>query len=132
MGDSFPLGSGSSSQISRASPVVTAPRLAIAPVGAQHVHMHKPPNNGRVEMPAGDDNSPTPYGSLKIPDCFGADAELLTTAEVAELLRISTSSVRRLQQRRRISFLKVGGSIRFAKHDVISYLARQRTETIDK
>ncbi|MEY9470866.1 excisionase family DNA binding protein [Bradyrhizobium yuanmingense] len=83
-------------------------------------------------MPAGDDNSPTPYGSLKIPGCFGADAELLTAAEVAKLLRISTSSVRRLQQRRRIPFLKVGGSIRFAKRDVISYLARQRTETIDK
>ncbi|MCA1459005.1 helix-turn-helix domain-containing protein [Bradyrhizobium sp. BRP22] len=94
--------------------------------------MHKSPNNGRVEMPAGDDNSPTPYGSLKIPDCFRADAELLTAAEVAELLRISASSVRRLQQRRRIAFLKVGGSIRFTKHDVISYLARQRTETIDK
>jgi len=27
---------------------------------------------------------------------------------------------------------KVGGSIRFAKRDVISHLARQRTETIDK
>ncbi|WFU32399.1 helix-turn-helix domain-containing protein [Bradyrhizobium brasilense] len=89
-------------------------------------------NDGRVEIPVGDDNSPTPYGSLKIADCFRADAELLTTAEVADLLRTSTSSVRRLQLRRRISFLKVGGSIRFAKHDVISYLARQRIETIDK
>lgn len=88
--------------------------------------------NDRVEKPVGDDNSPTPYGSLKIPDCFKADVELLTTTEVAELLRISTSSVRRLQQRRRIPFLKVGGSIRFAKHDIISYLARQRTETVDK
>ncbi|MEY9463391.1 helix-turn-helix domain-containing protein [Bradyrhizobium ottawaense] len=112
--------------------MVTAPRLAVVPVGAQHVHMLNPPNNGRVEMPAGDDNSPKPYGSLKISDCFRAEAELLTAAEVAKLLRISISSVRRPQQRRRISFLKVGGSIRFAKHDVIFYLAKQRTETIDK
>jgi len=112
--------------------VVTAPLLVVVRVGAHHVHMLKPPNNGRVEMPVGDENSPTPYGSLKIPDRFRADAELLTTAEVAELLRISTSSVRRLQQRQRIPFLKVGGSIRFEKYDVISYLARQRTETIDK
>lgn len=82
-------------------------------------------------MPVGDDKSPTPYRSLKIPDCFKADVELLTTSEVAELLRISASSVRRLQQRRRIPFLKVGGSVRFAKHDIISYLAWQRTETVD-
>lgn len=83
-------------------------------------------------MPVGDDNLPTPYGSLKIPDCFKSDVELLNIAEVAKLLRISASSVRRLQQRRRVPFLKVGGSVRFAKHDIISYLVRQRTETVDK
>ncbi|WP_172788220.1 MULTISPECIES: helix-turn-helix domain-containing protein [Bradyrhizobium] len=51
---------------------------------------------------------------------------------MAKLLRISTSSVRRLQQRRRIPFLKVGGSIRFTNYGVISYWARQRTETIER
>ncbi|WP_461194384.1 hypothetical protein, partial [Bradyrhizobium sp. UFLA06-06] len=31
----------------------------------------------RVEMPVGDDNSPKPYGSLKIPDCLKAAVELV-------------------------------------------------------
>jgi len=41
-------------------------------------------------------------------------------------LTISVSGVRRLQQARRIPFFKVGGSLRFAKDDLASYLARQR------
>jgi excisionase family DNA binding protein len=52
--------------------------------------------------------------------------ELLTVAEAAEFLTISNSGVRRLQQSRRIPFFKVGGSIRFARRDLVSYLARQR------
>ncbi|MBR1034474.1 hypothetical protein JQ584_49400 [Bradyrhizobium liaoningense] len=35
----------SPSKISRTSPMVTSPRLAVVRVGAHHVHMHKPPNN---------------------------------------------------------------------------------------
>ena len=54
------------------------------------------------------------------------EIDLLTIKEVAELLRISGSLVRRLQQNRRIPFIKVGGSIRFNKRDVAEYL-RQRT-----
>ncbi len=56
--------------------------------------------------------------------------ELLTIAEVAELLRVSVSAVRRLQQGRHLPFLKIGGSIRFAKDDIVSYLARHRVEAI--
>jgi excisionase family DNA binding protein len=52
--------------------------------------------------------------------------ELLTVAEAADFLTISNSGVRRLQQSRCIPFFKVGGSIRFAKRDLVSYLARQR------
>lgn len=58
--------------------------------------------------------------------------ELLTIADAAEFLRISASGMRRLQHGRSIPFFKVGGSIRFAKNDLLSYLARQRVEPIDK
>jgi excisionase family DNA binding protein len=57
--------------------------------------------------------------------------ELLTIAEVGELLKISIPSVRRLQQGRHIPFHKVGGCVRFAKEDVVSYLAKNRVDSID-
>ena len=57
--------------------------------------------------------------------------ELLTIAEVAEILKISATGVRRLQQGRHISFLKVGGSIRFAKEDILSYLEKRRVESVE-
>lgn len=56
--------------------------------------------------------------------------QLLTLADVARSLNISQISVRRLQQRRRIGFHKVGGSIRFTKNDIESFLAKTRVETI--
>jgi excisionase family DNA binding protein len=56
---------------------------------------------------------------------------LLTIPEVAELLKISVSSVRRLQQGR-IPFIRVGGSIRFARSDVLAYLEKQRARSIDQ
>jgi excisionase family DNA binding protein len=56
--------------------------------------------------------------------------ELLTIAGVAEFLKISKSTVRSLQQRRLIPFFKVGGSVRFTKSDLVSYLEKQRVETI--
>jgi excisionase family DNA binding protein len=56
--------------------------------------------------------------------------ELLTIADVARLLKVSMSGVRRLQQRRLIPFLKVGGVVRFTKADLVSFLERQRVERI--
>jgi excisionase family DNA binding protein len=56
---------------------------------------------------------------------------LLTVSEVAELLKISISGVRRLQQGRHLPFIKVGGSVRFSESDVMSYLKRRRVESID-
>lgn len=57
--------------------------------------------------------------------------ELLTIAEVAEMFKISSSGVRRLQQARHLPFIKVGGSVRFTRSDIASYLAKQRVESID-
>ena len=56
--------------------------------------------------------------------------ELLTLNEVAKLFKISVPSVRRLQQRRRIPFIKIGGSVRFEKSDLIAYVERGRVESI--
>ena len=57
--------------------------------------------------------------------------EPLTIPEVAELLRISESGVRRLQQARQLPFIKVGGSVRFSTNDIFSYLERQRVEAVE-
>ena len=58
--------------------------------------------------------------------------ELFTVSEAAALLRISASGVRRLQQQRHLSFIKVGGSVRFAKSDLSAYLTRQRVGPVDQ
>jgi excisionase family DNA binding protein len=57
--------------------------------------------------------------------------ELLTIAEVAELLKVSVSGVRRLQQARHLPFIKVGGSVRFSKSDIILYLEKRRVDSVD-
>jgi excisionase family DNA binding protein len=56
--------------------------------------------------------------------------DLLTIIEAAEVLKISVSGMRRLQQGRRIPFIKVGGSIRFARQDLMSFLDRNRVDAI--
>jgi excisionase family DNA binding protein len=61
---------------------------------------------------------------------FTPTLELLTLYEVAKLFKISVSGVRRLQQQRRIPFIKIGGSVRFAKSDIVSYVERGRVESI--
>ncbi len=59
------------------------------------------------------------------------DIELLTAHEAAKYLRISMTGVRRLQQARHLPFFKVGGSLRFAKSDLLAYLQKRRVEPID-
>ena len=56
---------------------------------------------------------------------------LLTIAEVAELLKISIPTLRRLQRQRTIPFIKVGGCVRFRKGDIASYLQQRRVKAID-
>ena len=57
-------------------------------------------------------------------------ADLLTVAEGADLLKISESSVRRLQSDRKIPFVKICGSVRFVREDIEKYIARCRVEAI--
>jgi excisionase family DNA binding protein len=65
-------------------------------------------------------------------DAMGSfsEIELMTIKEVAEFLKVSVSMVRRLQQGRKIAFIKVGGSIRFNKPDVVQYLRQQTIKII--
>jgi excisionase family DNA binding protein len=58
--------------------------------------------------------------------------ELLTVTEVAELLKVSTQSVRRLQSDRYLPFFKIGGSVRFAKSDIIEYLKKGRIDAVQR
>lgn len=58
-------------------------------------------------------------------------AELMTVAEAATFFKISKSGVRRLQHARQLPFIKVGSGVRFARHDLVSYLARQRVAPLD-
>ena len=55
-----------------------------------------------------------------------AQIELLTVKEVAKLLQLSVPSVRELQARRQILFIKVGGALRFEKRDIIEYIKRRK------
>ena len=43
---------------------------------------------------------------------------------------MSASSVRRLQSDRKIPFVKVRGSVRFVREDIVSYIARCRVEAL--
>jgi len=56
--------------------------------------------------------------------------ELLTVNDVANMLHISESGVRRLIDKRSLTFFKVMGSVRFEKRDVLSYLQNNRIEAI--
>ena len=73
-----------------------------------------------------------PVSSFDNPSVDPGPTPLLTPGEVAKLLKVSLTSVRRLQQRRHIPFIKVGGSVRFTKRDLVAYLAKRRVETIDQ
>jgi excisionase family DNA binding protein len=58
--------------------------------------------------------------------------ELLTIPEVAEFLKLSIPTIRRLQQQRHIAFVKVGGSIRFTKSDIMLYVETRRVTSVDQ
>lgn len=57
---------------------------------------------------------------------------LITPEELADIFKISKSSVYRLIDKRQIPFFKIGGKLRFSKDDVSEYLNNVRIETITK
>ncbi|HUO50177.1 MAG TPA: helix-turn-helix domain-containing protein [Candidatus Paceibacterota bacterium] len=56
---------------------------------------------------------------------------LLTVAEAADILRVSSSTIWRLKQSRKIRFYKIGGCIRFLKSDLLSYLEAHAVDVIE-
>ena len=57
-----------------------------------------------------------------------AVTDLLTVAEVAERLRVSTMTVYRLIQRDELPALRIGRSYRIDRSDLDAYLAAQATD----
>lgn len=55
-------------------------------------------------------------------------ADLLTVAEVADELRVSTMTVYRLIQRDELPALRIGRSYRIERDDLDAYLAGQTTD----
>ena len=55
---------------------------------------------------------------------------LLTPDDLAAFLSISKTGVYRLVEKRRIPFFRIGGSLRFEKKDVLSYLQGNRVESV--
>lgn len=62
---------------------------------------------------------------------IGAGSELLAIPEVARLLNASVSTVRRLQERRLLAFVKVARGIRFERAAITSFLKKNRVEPIE-
>ncbi|MEJ0041957.1 MAG: helix-turn-helix domain-containing protein [Rhizomicrobium sp.] len=85
-------------------------------------------DDGRITLPVG--NAEAALLLENQPNVFASAVELLTADEAAEFLTISVSGMRRLQHGRTIPFFKVGGSLRFAKSDLVSYLTKRRVGSV--
>ena len=55
---------------------------------------------------------------------------MFTPDDLARYFRISKTGVYRLVEKRQIPFYRVGGSLRFAKSDVLAYLGGNRIESV--
>lgn len=76
-------------------------------------------------------DSKSRMGKGRMDDGADSAADLYTAVEVAKLLKVCLATVRRLQQRRELPFVKVGDSVRFSKSDILAYLERNRVDAID-
>ncbi len=56
--------------------------------------------------------------------------DLLTPGELAEILKISKTSVYRLVEKRAIPFCKIGGLLRFSFPDVSEYVSDSKIEPV--
>lgn len=65
-----------------------------------------------------------------MPTNHDSTIELLTPNELADMLKISKVGVYRIIARRKMRFYKVGGSLRFDRKDVMSYLKDNQIDVI--
>ncbi len=57
-------------------------------------------------------------------------SKLLTPADLAELLRVSTGHVYRLVAQRRVPFIRFGGSVRFRSDSIELWIQRQEIVSV--
>ncbi len=57
-------------------------------------------------------------------------SRFLTLKELADLLRLSPSSIYRLVDGRTIPFYRIAGSLRFCRTEIEEYIRRGKVETI--
>lgn len=55
---------------------------------------------------------------------------MITLPELAELLRVSQTTIYRMTEGRKIRFYKIKGSIRFKQEDVLTYMKNNCYEPI--
>jgi excisionase family DNA binding protein len=60
------------------------------------------------------------------------DDELMTSKEVAALLRQTERFVRRLVAERRIAYVKVGRAVRFEESAVVAYIEANRVAPVSR
>jgi len=56
----------------------------------------------------------------------------ISPEDLADIFKISRSSVYRLIEKRQIPFFKIGGKLRFSQSDVNEYLEKVRVEQMTK
>jgi len=66
------------------------------------------------------------------PSSAGAPQDLLTPDEVAELLRVSKTSVYRMVERREVRVYRVCGLLRFSRSDVEQFLRAGSVDPMGK
>ena len=66
------------------------------------------------------------------PSSAGAPQDLLTPDEVAELLRVSKTSVYRMVERREVRVYRVCGLLRFGRSDVEQFLRAGSVDPMGK
>lgn len=62
---------------------------------------------------------------------IGADLELLSLKEVAHFLRLAPISIYRMVAKRLLPVYRVSRRMRFSKHDVLAYLERTKSDSIN-
>ena len=62
---------------------------------------------------------------------FDPIIKMLDKKDLMRFFKVSKSTVERMVRNRQIPFYKIGGTIRFNQDEVVSFMQRNRVETID-
>ena len=62
---------------------------------------------------------------------FDPIIKMLDKKDLMRLFKVSKSTIERMVRSRQIPFYKIGGTIRFKQDEVVSFMQRNRVETID-